>query len=279
MVIYGDILFIVNMTVDYLLIGLTAVILKREVRVLRQVAAAVAGGISAFYIFIEADSFLVDIFYRIIVSMVLSFIAFGFHNVRRFTRAILVNLILSFLLCGIVDLMVTFFKNKAVTVNNTVIYIGVSPVLLIIISVSCYFVTKVIFNIKKNSVAGEICKVRVVQGNNEAAINGLVDSGNSLSDVMSNSEIFIVSDNVIKKLCGSTIEELFEKEENKLRCRVIPVSTVSGNALLKGIRCDRAIISGKDIFTVLSKPIIAVSNEKFKDEYEIIIPMGTLKGR
>lgn len=278
-VIYGDILFIVNMTVDYLLIGLTAVMLKRETRLLRQISASVLGGISAFYIFIETENFLIDILYRIVISTVLSFIAFGFHGVRKFVRAIFVYLMLSFLLCGIADLTVSLFKNPAVTVNNTVIYIGISPILLIVISVIFYFISKLIFNLKKNSFAGEICKVRVVLGNNEAVFRGLIDSGNSISDAMSDSEILIASERVIKSLCGCGIEEYFEGVENKQRCRVIPISTVSGSALLKGVRCDRAVFSEKGISAELVKPIIAESREKFNDEYEIIVPMGALKGR
>ena len=279
MVIYGDILFIVNMTVDYLLIGLTAVILKREVQLLRQISASVFGGISAFYIFIETNSFLLDVLYRIILSVVLTLIAFGFQSIRKLVRAIFVNLFLSFLLCGIADLTVSLFKNQAVVVNNTVVYIGISPVLLIISSVVFYFIIKMIFNLKKNGFAGEICSVSLVLGDSEAVFRGLVDSGNSISDAMSDSEILIVSDTVIKTLCGCRIDEYFESADNKPRCRVIPVATVGGRALLKGVRCDKAFLSGNGISQELAKPIIAEALEKFNDEYEIIVPMGALKGR
>ncbi|MBO7218277.1 MAG: sigma-E processing peptidase SpoIIGA [Clostridia bacterium] len=279
MVIYGDILFIVNMTVDYLLLGLTALILKREILLWRQIAAAAIGGISSFYIFIETENFFLDILFRIVVSAAMALIAFGFKSIRKFIRVNILTLILSLLLSGIAEFLASIFKSRAVILNNTVLYIGISPIILISVSVAFYFSVKLFFRIKKNSMGNEILTVKISIGNKEVSFMGLVDTGNTVTDPLSNSEILIVSKNVIGQLCGCDIDEYFEILENKARCRLIPVGTVGGNTLLKAVRSDKAVITGRESPTILKNPIIALSKQNFLGEYEIIIPEGAMKGR
>lgn len=278
-VIYGDILFILNMSLDYLLIGLTAVILKREIRTYRQVLSALFGGVSSFYIFLEINHFAFDILYRILVSAVMILIAFGFKGFRAFVRSFFLNLTLSLLLSGITDMLVSIFKTNAVTVNNTIIYIGISPILLIAVSVVFYFAIKLIFRLKKNTLSNEICDVSLMLGENTGHFKALLDSGNSITDILSDSEILIVSESAIKKICMKSIDEYFSDDENKARCRLIPIETVAGSTLLKAVRCDGAKIFLNDKSYELKRPIVAQSLQKLKDEYDMIIPLGALKGR
>ena len=78
MVVYADILVILNLIVDYFLLSATAAILRVKVPVFRQLASAVVGALSSLYIFAPDFSIFVDLILRAAVCSVMVLCAFGF---------------------------------------------------------------------------------------------------------------------------------------------------------------------------------------------------------
>lgn len=65
MVVYADILIILNLTVDYMLIAVTGKILRLKPPLIRQTAAAAVGGISSLYIFVPNTGVFAGLLVRI----------------------------------------------------------------------------------------------------------------------------------------------------------------------------------------------------------------------
>ncbi len=278
MVIYGDILFVFNMIVDYILLSVTALILKDKMGAVRQIISATIGGLSAFYIFWDSKSVLIDILFKLLISYVMMLITFGIRRPKKCLIGALVFVAVSFFLSGIADFFATTFSLNILNVNNGYIYIGISPIMLISLSTVFYLLFRVIFRINKNKTTVERCRLDICINNRCKSFNGLIDSGNMLSDILSDSEIFIVSSKVVSELCGMSIDEFFEKEENKKRCRLIPAATVGGESCFYAIRCDKAVIEVENKKIEVSKPIIAVSKYIDKYSYDVIIPKGATEG-
>ncbi len=275
MIVYGDILFILNMTVDYLLLSLCEVIQKRKTTLFRRLLAAILGGISSFYIFLDVKSLLADIAFRAAVSFLLTFAAFGREKIFR-SAAIL--LVLSLLQSGAVGFVSELFKLSAVFVSGTVIYADISPLFLIGFSFVFYLAVSLVFRITKNRIPIEFCTVRLRLRDRCSEFRALVDSGNSLSDPFSDSEIFIIDKGSFESFFNCTQDEAFEGE-NKTRFRLVPLKTVKGSGVLKGIRLDTAELKTEKLSIEVKKPLLALSEEQSFGDYGMIVPAGIFEGR
>ncbi len=275
MIVYGDILFILNMIIDYLLLSAVLAVMRSESGILRQIFAAAVGGLSAFYIFYESGSAITDILYRIITSFIMLGVLFGLGNFRKLIRGFIYYIGFSFLLGGIAELTASQLTLPMLAVNGGYFYIGISPIMLIVLSVLFYLVLRLITRIRKNRSSVETCKIEITLKNKSECFDALIDSGNTICDILSDSEILIVSERVIKALCGEGLTEYLKKEENKNRCRIIPTETVKGRAVLYALRCDgaRLFVEKKDI--KLNRPIAALS-ESLDEDYDVIISKGII---
>ena len=278
MVIYGDILFILNMIIDYLLLGLTAVVAKRDLGLLRRIIASLMGGLSSFYIFVESENIVIDLLFRLTVAIIMILTVFGFKNIRILIKSLFIYYSFSVFLSGVSILLSNVIKTNVIEINNTYFYIGISPIILIISSVIFYVCLVLFLRIKKGSDGATECSVTLFYKYNSICLKGLIDSGNSICDLMSDSKILISSEKTIKLLTGTDIESYFLLPENADRCRVIPASTVAGNTVLKAVRIDNAslVISNKEYS--FSKPIIAVSANLKDQNYDLIIPKSAIEG-
>lgn len=278
MVIYGDILFILNMIIDYLLLGLTSVVVRREVGLLRRLIAAIIGGLSSFYIFIENENFLIDLLFRLSSAIIMILIIFGLKNLGFLIKSLFIYYSFAIFLSGVALLLSNLIKHKIIEINNTYFYIGISPIILIVFSVVSYIILVLFLRIRKSGEGKPQCTVSLYYKDNCFSCIGLIDSGNSIRDLLSDSEIFISNDKAFQKLTGFDIDSFFTINENFDRCRIVPASTISGNTILKAVRIDRAKLNFNNKEFLFMRPIIAVS-ESFKDKnFDLIIPNNAIEG-
>ena len=100
-------------------------------------------------------------------------------------------------------------------------------------------------------------------------MDGIVDTGNSVEDIIGGGDVIIADDRCVKKLFGNV--DIEENSELKTRYRVLPCGTVSGNGTLEGFRCDSATVTDGENTVKLKKPILAVSKTRLKDDYRAIV--------
>ena len=267
------------MTVDFLLLSLTGAMLRRDLKLIRQILAAMLGGVSSFYIFLETKSILLDFLFRAISCFLISAVAFSFRKVLFTLKAAGVFIILSIGLSGLLEAVVSLFKINSVITENTFVYIGISPLVLILLSVVFYLIAKLLVRLFKNDSVAEECTVEVFLNDKTVQFFALVDSGNSVTDLLSDSEVFIASKKATGRLLGGDAKEYLTLCENRRRCRMIPTKTVNGDSLMYAVRCDKAKITEGSKSFIIQKPIIAESEFLDSPDYDIIIPKGVFKGR
>lgn len=270
LVVYADILIILNIVVDYFLLLAAAVILKIKTSVKRVILAAIIGGISSLYIFAPDFGVVIEIVFKLVSAILMVLCSYKFKGVKHFLRSVGVFFVITCAYCGIMTAVWNIFKPRGMTVINSVVYFNISPLVLIISSLAVYLIFRILTLIfTGNNDLAEKCNIKLTYAGKSCEVEGLVDSGNSITDVFGEGEVIIADESVLKKLFGE-IQDLPEREL-KSRYRVIPCNTVSGNGLLEGYRCDFAtIISGKKQIA-LKRPIIAVSKVPIRDNYKAII--------
>lgn len=267
MVIYADSLFILNAVIDYFLIKLSGVISHRSAVFWRLGLAAVIGGISSFYIFLPSVNIFLDTALKIILCSLLVFTAYGFENIKTFIKLTALLFGLTFLLGGIVSGIVFLYSPENIYSNNRITYIDIDPIIFILSGTAYYIIAVIIKHFtERNGEYAEECKVELYLNKTFVSLSGLIDTGNSLSDVFGLSEVIISGKRTLEGL-----KENLDDDEIKRRFRTVPVKTVTGNAVLEGLRIDKAIIKIDDGKKTLVNPIIVASNTEIKDGFDTII--------
>ncbi len=266
MTVYVDILIIQNIIIDYFLIKLCAKICGCEYKFLRLTVSSVLGGLFSLYIFLPKQPFYIEIPVHIFMSASLIFTAIGYKNIKQFVRLTLLLFAVTYLLGGLLLGISLFYKTENVTINNSVIYIKLSPIILIASSVIFYISVLLLRKIvSKNNSFAEKCIVTILADNTSLTLNGIIDTGNSLCDCFESREVIIISEQIGKKLTDS-LQNSIER-----RYRAIPCKTISGTALLDGYRVEGATITSGKSTNSIKAPIIAISKTPLDIECDAII--------
>lgn len=266
MVVYADILILVNFAVDYFLLAICRRFINKKARLWRMLLSAALGGVFSLYILLPQSKFLLQCMVQVAMCMVLCWAAFGFENVKSFLRNTLILFCVNFAYSGAMIAMWLLFKPHGMVINNSVIYFNVSPLFLVLFSVVGYFAVMVLRRLfKKNFSQNVYCDVTLFCNNSSLSLQAIIDTGNSISDVFGISQIFIVDQNVITSLLKTEID-------NPARFRKVPCNTVTGEKLLDGYRIDYADVHCDKNKYRFKNPILAVSQTSLKDCQLIINP-------
>lgn len=267
--VYADILIIINIIVDYFIIRIVQHFLQLSIETWRILLASLFGGLSSLYIFIPQSSFLFEILYRILVCLTLSIILCGFKSIKKTIFACILIFIVTCAYTGTMIALWFIIKPNGMVINNSIVYFDVSPMMIIMFTVIFYIIFSILnFAFKRTAKFSEKCFLKIGVMDREIKIKAIIDSGNSLEDPFSDSEIIITDEKQIKLLFG---EDYYQNKELKNRFRKIPYGTVGGKGLLDAYRCDYAIANSKDSATKLNKPILAISKTDFNDDYSAIV--------
>ena len=122
MVVYADILIVLNMLVDYFLLLSTKRLLKRKTNVIRIVLASLEGGIFSLYIFLPQSAVFIELSTRMAVCFVMSLTAFKFINLKEFLKNSVTLFLITCLYAGVMTAVWKLFKPYGMVINNSVVY-------------------------------------------------------------------------------------------------------------------------------------------------------------
>ena len=270
MVVYADILFVVNLIVDYFLLKVTLKILKVSPKTWRMVLSAVAGALFSFYIFLPPSTFLIEILVHLLMSGVMTLICVGFKSFKFFARAIITLFIVTCGYGGIMTALWQVFKPKGMIINNSVVYFNISPVVLVGTTVLGYFLYMIFSKIFALSSKEAVrCNVTIYALGKSVGVAAIIDTGNSITDIMSDSEIIIGDRAVGVALFGDL--DVTKDPLLATRYRTVPCNTISGKSILEGFRCDFCHVYLKERTLTLWDPILAISKTPIKEDYSLIL--------
>ena len=258
MIIYADILFLINAFICYICLICSALILKIPLKRVRFLISSLLAGAYSLSILIDINTFL-SVLLKIAVCLLIVLIAFGRLKLRLFLSSLFLFLLINCLIAGLV-LALSFVNSKDFYSNIFVSYINISPIVLIISLIVCYIVVSIFTGtVFKRTAKNKIYKVTVSLNDKNYTLFGFCDSGNNLAEPFSAFPVCIVKEGKIGDL---------KLSENK---RIIPFSSLAGEGLCEGVRAKiRINDSGKVIEN--DEVYIAESSEAFRDmPYDIIL--------
>ncbi len=263
--IYADVLIIINTAVDYLLLCVAEKAVNGNLKIWRKFLSSAAGGVFSLAVFLPQMPSIISFLFKIIMCIILCFIAFGFKNIHSFIRANAAFLAANFAFSGFMYIVWHYSKIGGIYIKNSVVYLNISPLFLVLSALGFYIISVIVYVFfgKKTPQAKE-CGIKLFYGGREISLNGIVDTGNSVRDVFGADEVIIVSETVAQKITNGINDET--------RFRVLPCMTVAGSCLLKGVRIDAARITFEGKTHTYKNIIIAVSKTDIPENSAIVNP-------
>lgn len=263
MVIYADILFLINVFITYLSLVMCAAVLKIPLKRVRFLLSSFAGGGFAFIIFWDIPLW-IGLFLKISACIIMLLIAFGKLPVRLFISLIFIFLLIQVLIGGVVLLLAHFDKRNFYT-NGYIPYINLSPLTVLIALIISYFCVSLVNRVLLKRRTGEaVYKVRVEFAGKEYTLFGFCDTGNHLCEPFSGEPVCIVKEGKIDGLSQAPYR------------RVIPYSALGAQGVVFAVKVPMRI-DKKGMQATKKEVYIAESNSALKDmQYDIILHPNTI---
>lgn len=189
MKIYVDILFLINLTYDFLILNAVNIVLRRNMKIKNIFLGSLIGSISTFSIFIPA---LNNIFITIILSILMLLVTFKYKDIIYLKNNILYFYMISVIFGGVIYLINIKFNHF---INPKDIYdrkVLINFIGIIIISPIIYFLY--VYTYKNNKINHEnYYKLKYSIDNNIVEINAFYDSGNLIKDPYKGRPIILIS--------------------------------------------------------------------------------------
>lgn len=114
------------------------------------------------------------------------------------------------------------FKPKGMEVYNDTVYFNISPVLLIILTLVCYYILKLTKILTKGGNGSGVCKVEIKINEQSYFFPAKIDTGCNLVEPFSGNYVIIAEQNIFDD---------YVPDETKTR--IIPFESLGGNGIVK----------------------------------------------
>ncbi len=256
MILYLDLIFLINIWFDFLLLITTSLLLKRNIKFKRLIFGSLIGGITIFILFFKLNNFLLFLF-KFVVSILMILVTFSFKNLKYTLSNLSYFYLTSIILGGGMYLLSDSFSYSSngllLYKNNSLSYI----ILILLSPLIIIFYIKETKKLKDNY--SNYHKVDIVYKKKVYHLNGYLDTGNNLYDPYKNRGIILVN----LKL-DYDIENII----------YTPYETLNHKSVVKCLKPDTIYIDKKEFKNYL----IGLSNDKFQIDGVDCILHSKMKG-
>ena len=234
MIIYIDLLIIVNFLFDFLLLLTINIALKRYTKIYRLILASLFGEITLLSLFIPISSYLLTIL-KVVMGIIMVLIAFGYKNIKYSLYNALYLYMTSVILGGFIYFLNIEFENM-----NYLIILFIAPIIL-------YGFIKSIKALKE--IKNYYYNVSILFENNfKLNITGFLDTGNKLIDPITRKPIILINKKKIKG-CINIRSPMY-----------VPYNSLNHHGLLECIKPKYIMINDKK----LTNYLVGLSEESFQ---------------
>lgn len=247
MIIYLDLVFIINFIIDLLLLLTVNIALKRYSKISRLLLSALFGSVSLIGLFIPLNSFFLSLF-KLIMGMCMALIAFGYKNIKYTFYNVLYLFMSSIILGGFLYYMKVEFSYK----NEGLVFyyngLAINYIFLVIVAPLILYVFIKSLKVLKE-VKNYYYKVNIIFANNfNLVLTGFLDTGNKLFDPITNKPIILINKKLIK---------------GKFNIRspmYVSFNSLNNHSLLECVKPKKLMINNKE----LTNYLIGFSESSFK---------------
>ncbi len=248
MVIYADVLVVLNLYINYFLIRTSALLMRREIPQKRSVLAALAGALGALVILLPPLPFPVIFLEKTALCSLINFISFGKQKPADFAVSTLFFLTVNFIFAGLMLALWTLVAPYGMFCGNGVCTFNLPLGAVIAFTIAAYCVVKLVRLLSDKRIrTSKICPVQITLGET-LSLRGLCDTGCELCDPFSGKPIIVCDAEKISDILPEEIRAYLSGEiPESAGLRLVPCKTVSSQALLPIFKAEKILINEKAI--------------------------------
>lgn len=294
LVLYLDVIWLLNLLVDSILLVMTAVFLKRHLIWWRIFLGGFIGSVIVLLSFTSYAHISGHPLMKLFFSMIMVLAAFGFKRFRFFLGNLLMLYFSTFLTGGIL-IGVHYFLKFDNNLQSSMFLASIKgfgdPIswvfVMLALPVSWYFASKRVESIETIKIQyDQLVDIELDINGLKLSLKGLVDSGNQLYDPLSKSPVMLISTTGLQGKVPEEILNLSEDVDNFMsgqsklpaewedRVRFIPAQSIGKkNQLLVAFKPEAIILQRENETCICKKGLVVFQNINFSadDTFNCIV--------
>ena len=280
MIVYGDLLFLINFSMDFLCFYLSCLLLHRKMKTFSVILASILGGIySVASLFIKTNgvwAFVIDL----LVLVLMCCVAYGIrkNNFIYLIKAIFLYFFVSALLGGLMTALFSLFNSMDVLdgIENTSngINIWIFAVLALVGAIFTFRGGRIF----RTSFSKKVVTLEIKNESGVAELRALVDSGNLVTEPISGKSVVFVNIERCRNILDKTLYDVLINGSHvnddalmlKYKIRIVPTRAISGRTFLYALKFHNVILKNGKTKKELDV-YIALLPHKALGEYDAII--------
>ena len=284
MTVYLDIVFVENLLMNYIILFATGFIQKIQMKQLRLIASSSFGGVYAIISYLNIIPIYSNIFMKILLSIIMIYIAFNPQNVKKMCKTILLFYLTSFVMGGCALALLYMISPESIAFKDGVL-VGTYPMKITIVAGLVGFcIIQIAFQINKRQLKKKdmICNLEISINKQKTEVKAYLDSGNTLKDPISKKPVIVVEKNKIKNFTDIDLEKIIGGDEpntENLKLKIIPFNSIGKqNGMLIGVKPDFVKIEYEDREEYIYDVVIGMYDKKINKDYHALIGLELLEG-
>jgi len=229
MIIYIDLILMLNFAVDFILLLVVNIVLKRYKSLTRIIIGSFVGSLSVLLLFFNLSN--IDLFlYKFILGILMVLISFGYKNLKYTIKNFLYLYMVSIILGGFMYYLNILFSYRQEGIIFIFEGLSINVIMIFVMSPIVLFLYLKQMKEQKSNYSN-YHKVYIHLKDKIISCTGFIDTGNKLIDPYMKKPIILVP------------KEKIDTNENKI---IVPYMTIDRVNLLECIKVDNVIVDGKD---------------------------------
>ena len=292
--VYIDLIFFENLIMNSIIIYATAILLKIKPKIWRVLISSSIGGTYAIVIYISKFKIYESIILKIILSIIMVYIAFNPQNMRKLWKQVLIFYLTSFVFGGAALYLIYFIKPQNILIKNG-LFAGEYVLKVILLgAIMGLVIIKVSIKIIKTKIRPKdmYCRIKIKLNGKEVQTNEMIDTGNLVKEPITNIPVIIVERSLLYEILpkeilnnlGEILEGNFNSVSEEIqnqyvsKMRWLPYKSLGKeNGMLLGIRVDGVEIEKEDT-NKIDKVIIGIYDKSLtkRGEYRALVGMDMM---
>lgn len=270
MVIYLDVLILINLYVTYFQILAVSAFTHRKTAWYRKLSAAGIGAVASLSIFIPQEMVLTLTLLKIFLCALIAFVAFGYTGFRAYAVSVLFLMLVSFVFSGLMLCVWLFAAPMKMLFINGTVYFGIDTMTIILSTCAAYGVVRMIrYILDKNGKTDGKYTVIIKNNGRECRLSALADSGNGMVDCFSGLPVIVCR----RDMCADVSPPAIDMIENNG-----DISDI-GTQMIKGIRIMPFSTVGKGgLICMFKAESVVIDDETNEEKYPVNALIGIVIG-
>ncbi len=290
MTIYIDVVLIENLIMNYIILLSVAIILKIKIKYIRILISSSIGGVYAIFSYISALEIYSTIFLKLLLSIIMVYIAFYPQNIKKMCKELLIFYLTSFVFGGAAFSLLYFIRPQDILMKNGML-LGTYPLKTVMLAAIVGFILlSVTFKIVKTKISKKdlFCNLDIKIDDKNIEAKAMIDTGNLLREPITNIPVIVVEHtllyevipkeilNNLSNILGGDFKNIPEDIQSKYmsKLKVIPFTSLGKqNGMLLGIKVDEVKLINDENITIVSKAIMGIYNKSLtkRGEYRALV--------